>query len=280
MKTSYVLALSGIIGMCAAGLAIFATGIVGTTGHGPHYGDAPTIQVNDPKILDRIKNFSVVYIKIDPQGILNVRQAFFSRNEKPFEYIDDQVKLLVSSRGRFYTGDWQTLDSACPMCGPQPVSNKPGDYSSEDYFLRKGFSGFYFGKPVRIYVYIENNTLSFDPTWPIMFTQYGAAMRGIPNPAGWTSLDPNYTFYNAVVGNGKNNLPDSRYLRFDNLYKSQNGSVYLNDGTDQPSSGNQNNISLHSINFNLRMASNGGVVPMIIDPDTGNGTGGPPPFSQ
>ena len=133
----------------------------------------------------------------------------------------------------------------------------------------KDFEEFKFGSQQILYFYIDNGpNVVFDPNYLITFTKYGAK-EGRPkwdnnkNPPVETKpkqMDPNNAFFNCAEV-----LPNM--LTLENWFTTKNGKKFQ-DG-DKPEE--------YSMNIHLKIKTpSGKFIPLVIDPDTGNGAGNEP----
>jgi hypothetical protein len=174
--------------------------------------------------------FCLVYIKFS-DGKIDVRHAYFY----PTINVKDQFVLVSSGES------W-----ARPFGG--------NEYTN--------FDNFNFGSPQTIYMYIDNDTVEFDPENLIQMTFFGPRKDKPGNPK---IKDVNNAFLNPeidiVTWQGK------KLLKIENWFYGKNGRKI--DKTKK------NEWEYFSMNIHILMktASGGGAygdIPLVIDPDGGN----------
>lgn len=251
--------------LSTAAAAYFYTAQPAPFGNGPNHGENPNPTAASPQFSDSIGTYAVVFLKLQNDGTIRVNHAYFQTlcTQPTKSCIDGEVYKLIKKR--FYDlNQWRNPDTA--NYGPLAITNATGSSLISD------FNNFYFGRKSRVYVYSDSETLRFDQIWPIMFTQFGVNSRSIADNNQWNKYkkDENKTIKNSKtisIGDISNNS----LLYFENEYKTANGT----DPASNLPSGKFVNLS---INFNMWLkTANGGEIPMVIDPDTGNGVGSPPP---
>jgi hypothetical protein len=240
---------------------------MGTLGHGPHHGQAPTDAATNPATLSY---FAIIYMQLKTDPTTNVadwivKHSYFKIGNLNAVQVDAAVAAIVKER--FVGNNWGLVASNPRL----PLPYRDPTNLHRDYY--EGFgNGLYFSAPLKIYIVIDNPNIRFDSTWPLMFTKFGADSRGVKNENDWgrlsKSMKPNKTFYGAKVGGFGGNM-GSNILYFENHMKDGNG----NNHSLPPTVPDE-----YSFNLNIWMKARvGAEIPMIIDPDTGNGTGAPPP---
>jgi hypothetical protein len=128
---------------------------------------------------------------------------------------------------------------------------------------RKNFDGFHFGSQQRIFFLIDNGSdIIFDRTNSISFTPYSAKI-GRPTDAqpNKKKADPNSAFFSAEV-------MEDNLLYLENWFTSKKGKkIEKNaDGSDYAE------MMYMNIHLLIKSADGTTAIPVIIDPDTGNGT--------
>lgn len=183
----------------------------------------------------------------------------------------------VARHGYFLVSNFSSspfdIDKAIDVVknGFDPTNTSPEykNYKPYKEKIYQNFAEFKFWNKQKLYVYLDNSNVSFNLNTPLSFTKFGFRDNiavGVP-----ATKHPNYTFYNAIV---KNN---DKLLVVDNLFLDESGSMFPKGSMK---------ITRLSINFNLLMckstsascnySTSGGVIPIVIDPDTGNGLGNRP----
>jgi hypothetical protein len=138
----------------------------------------------------------------------------------------------------------------------------------------RNFERFGFGGQQRLYVFVDNPNVQFNETMPVSFTPFGAF--DVPSKKGSETRHKNWSFYNAKVGSLG---ASGRGLIMHNYYRGKDGGLISKTDPDA-------NSASYSINFNLLVCRDGRttcdfsdekqVIPIAIDPDTGNGWGSKP----
>lgn len=223
---------------------------------GPKMLGPPELHGDDPKA--EVKDFTPKYIKIiyfkfggaGGEASLIMRHASFDPAS------DVSRALEVMRAGRASPGQ------------PTPIGYVEGGNDIE------------FRSKQTVFVVIDNQRVGFQNATPLSFTPYGAneAVADASNkPAAYTR-QPNKTFYNAelVPFAGVKN----KVLKFDNFFRDVQGNDLGENPGDPPK-----RVSRLAMNFNLNLCSvddcdpetGRNAIPLVIDPDTGNGFGTPPP---
>jgi len=133
----------------------------------------------------------------------------------------------------------------------------------------KDFSDFNFGSQQIVYFYVDNGSDAiFDDKYQITFTQYGVK-EGRPkwdnstNPPTLTKpkqMDKNNAFFDSTI-------IEPNLIVLNNWFTTKNGKKFEVGDTDEN----------YSMNIHLQIrTTNGSLIPIIIDPDTGNGMGNNP----
>lgn len=131
------------------------------------------------------------------------------------------------------------------------------DAGGEDFAI----DHFGFGRKHRIYMFISNDGAKFSKKSPVWFGQGFDEFFETKRKA---KVSKNYAFYNAKLLNGPNNKAD-KVLYLENFYSKEGGSPI---GDNDPN-------TYYDMNFNILLSgkNEGTTVPVIVDPDTGNGAG-------
>lgn len=243
--------LTGFVvgGLIAGGIVYLA--VQGSKGLPARYGDIPG---NDNPANGGVFNpqhYAVVYMKFgskkdDPElPTLTARHAYFS---------GDGSKALV---------DCAITVLRDPTATPPPNCQPVGQ-------IREGLQSVEFGKPLRIFAFVDNTNVQFNERNPVSFAPFGAFETPDDNPSSYTR-QPNESFYNAdvtLIGT------TAKGLYIENHFQ---GSGHSPIG---------NTPLKYAMNFNLLFCASiascdfddkSQVIPIAIDPDTGNGLGYPPP---
>jgi len=226
----------------------------------------PQLYGDDPKmgqVSGNVRFYKVLYLKFGSTATgepnLTIRHASFDTSQQADNLAG---AIAVLRRGSAQAGE------------PTPKGR-----------IFTDFDGFKFRSPQRVYIVIDNKNVGFQNETPISFTPYGAneAVAKPDHSAAAYSRDPNYSFYNlkpVAVTVGTESL---RVISFENLFRDR-------QGTNIPENPHGNSVekSVYSLNINLNICKftmpncnlndRNQVVPMVIDPDTGNGLGAPPPY--
>ncbi|WP_298468078.1 hypothetical protein [uncultured Erythrobacter sp.] len=218
----------------------------------------PDTQGRDPNLCSNgkfaPKYFHVIYMKFgDPVSVakLNARHAYFPASKSKD---DDDVVCAIEFLRRNGGEDCGAIEH--PRLGK----------------IRSHFDEIYYGSQQRVYVFVDNTDIAFNPTTPMVFTDWGAHddQFRMPRPI---KRHPNLSFGGAELGGLGNSSHEGLY--YENYFKDE-------DGNDMASS-NKGETS-YSINFNLLMceepdpinktcdiADPKKVIPIAVDPDSGNG---------
>ncbi len=289
-------------------MSFVAAAILQPLGTNDPYGTNPGNEMINKKY--KTKLFAAVYMKIhqrtDGGTSFDMQEQFFDLKKCGFE--EGSEKEFSSTVQnifiyRFRNGNWETakpnnIDTSIDKEVCLPLLNSDGNYKPS-----QNMRELYYGKPVKIYVFIDNPGIEFQTAWPITFSQYsGDALA--KEEKDWADLkrDKNDTFFNAKVG-AKGGFTDAtpaadtpaaiasytanQFLTYDNLYRSKD--CWFNWCSAEGREENPENTSewpvgklqyrKYAINYNLRVSTGYGnaIIPIAIDPDTGSGTGSPPP---
>ncbi|HEX8625599.1 MAG TPA: hypothetical protein VF782_11030 [Allosphingosinicella sp.] len=176
---------------------------------------------------------SLVYVKFEG-GRLAVKHAHFAKTE-----VDTTAKI----RQKFVA----------------MRTGAPADYYPNS--LGENFDSWAFGSQSKIYIFIDNDSVRFDPENMVQFAKYSARMEGGSKP----ERAQNNTFLNPIIDTGI--YPPYEVLVLENWYC---------DGQGRPIE--TENHEKYSMNIHLRMKVSThdfpegfDDVPLVLDPDTGNG---------
>lgn len=199
------------------------------------------------------KFYVVVYLKFDGAGILNVRHAYFPVDtSNALDDVQCAVEYLRSN-------------------GSNP--NECRVYSDDQNpKIRYHFDKMEFGSQQRMYVFVDNNTISFNKNTPVSFTPYGAFDS--PFDGGPTTRDKNATFFNAEVKKLGNSTLSGLYV--ENHFKDYKGNSMSSSSRKTRYSININLLACRPNIAKCDFDKPGDVIPLVIDPDTGNGWGSKP----
>lgn len=218
-----------------------------------NHGDDPKLAAPDPASF-KPRMFNVIYMKFgeskgDPK--LTARHAFFRADGTN----DDFGCAIEYLKKNDTTGDG---------CG---ILVDP-DHGR----IQTNFENLEYHEPARVYVFVDNTDVAFNPVTPLIFTSWGAFQDQYASPRP-TPKDANKSFYGL-----KDDLTyDSRtVLYFENHWRNGSGNIIT-----------RKNEANYSLNFNLLACkeadragtcafTEGNVIPIVVDPDTGNGSGRPP----
>jgi hypothetical protein len=240
-------ALGGfIVGSLIAGGIVYLA-VESSRGLPPRYGDIPGNGNPANNGIYNPKHYAVVYMQFgtkpgDPA--LTARHAYFKGNGSKSE-VDCAISVLRNS------------------AAPQPANCQTiGE-------IRQGLQSVEFGKPLRIFAFVDNSNIQFNKRTPVSFAPFGAFETPDDDPTSYTR-QPNESFYNADV----------------TLIGTATKGLYIENHFQGTNHGPVGNSPLkYAINFNLLICANAiscdfddksQVIPMAIDPDTGNGLGYPP----
>lgn len=232
-----------------------------------NHGDNPNLRGETKFPNTEFRYVTVTYVKLAASGLI-VRTAYWKTEDSsgkpwPEGKVDKSVAVFLKNRFPDKIDDvMEGVDKPLPGKG-----GKAPFYEHLDDFR--------FSKRSRIYVFLDNDGhLYFDDLWPLIFSPYSAQKRKTPCQESWGKpLDENKSFYNArrkaIPG-----IPKDQLLYFENHLRDA-------DGKSIPENWPDNGVATnYSINFNIWMKmvwNKGDPVAIVIDPDTGNGSGAPPP---
>lgn len=185
------------------------------------------------------KNICLVYLKIDAAKLAS-RHAYFAINA----VAGDEVIWVKDRFAEMARGSWSTV---------KPIREN------------KDFVEFNFGSQQKIYFFIDNgDAVIFDDITPITFSPF-SSKGGRPDyrKPDKPLLDKNFAFFSARMVQDKVAInPNLLYL--ENWFADKNGKVF--DKNTPPEN--------YSMDIHLKMQAYGTQdvrIPIIIDPDTGNG---------
>jgi hypothetical protein len=232
------------------------------------YGDSPDMKGADVERARGMKfepeYYAVAYLQFQQNGGLIAKHAYFPGVGTTAK-VECAIEFLISEPKE---GDWDPL--CRPYLNPEGrIDSKPPKPTAGP--IVKNFQGFGFGSQQTLYVFVDNPNVQFNELTPVSFTPYGAF--DAPGKAGSIRRHKNYSFYDArvdLLGSGRRGLIMNNYNRGP-------------DGGDITSDANS---ATYSINFNLLVCRDRRatctftdpeqVIPLAIDPDTGNGWGSKP----
>ncbi len=236
--------------------------------------------------------FSVIYMEFqngNGHGF-NSRQVYFKQKNNPdLDPSSKELKCAIdyvknqSNQTRYCTPiKTQAKNDPHPFAKHRGEPNsRPGSTRGRGPYktVRNNFDGTLFGSPQRVYVVLGNNDVKFNSIIPISFTPFGAYDFEV---GIGTTRKKNTTIFNAKVY-AKNTGPfnDSGYggLYFRNYFLDEAGS-HMKKNKFTELSMNINLLLCTQIN-NCSLDSDtdkepGNIIPIAIDPDTGNGWGSKP----
>ncbi len=136
--------------------------------------------------------------------------------------------------------------------------------TDEDIYPRKNgmkgtdrvtFADFDFMSQTELFIYFNNPKIVLDPDWLISFTPYSASGQ---------TRKPNYSYAHAqVVPTDQLDTLSGALIRVENHMTDPYGCLLDTNSMD---------FSMN-IHFAMMLKNGGGMVPMVLDPDTGNGSG-------
>jgi hypothetical protein len=216
-----------------------------TTNGGQNFGDDPSKPGPGALVADY---YSLVIIRLTNDLKIEASHGSFDTPSKGDEG-KVRAAVLAQLNGLKLGGDVQSLS---------PLKDSSG-YNFENWG---------FGSTRRVYVYIDNTTLTFEKNEPLTFKPVSSIRFTDPERAVTRKISPNKSFFNAKS--------DDRFARGSLLYFEN---FYL-DTVGKPIPPKTPNPIFYSLSFNLLLdtKSGGKPIPIMIDPDTGNGMGGPPPY--
>jgi len=268
-------------------LALLASGSIGAllnfevNATGPSHGDNPNLGTDrggdvgkPPKHKFDPKHVNVVYMRFE-KGILKVDHAFFDSDG--VDEVGSDINKLVDKKTAqdqivYFksNGKWEN-----PVSVPVEIEGKLVKKSSF-----KNFEQYTFYRQARIFMFFENgdsvnNRWKFHKKWPILFTAYGTQNRK-------DKMIKNYSFYNTEIlgSDTPKNLKDD-FLYMENHFSHDHCWSWacphrklkykdITRGDLKPE-----DLKMYNYSMNIHLIFNDGVnqkIPIIIDPDTGNGT--------
>jgi hypothetical protein len=209
---------------------------------------------------------TIMYLRLTASGLI-VRTAYWKTldpNGRPQSEsrVDHDVGEIILDRFP------DKVDHPIGMGTRRPA---PGGHGQRRYY--DNIDDFRFSKRSRIYIYLNNgDDIWFDEHWPVTFSPYSAEDRLKPDDNTWTRLDQNKSFFNARRKSIAN-ISETQLLYLENHLRGRGGEEIPEDWSGSP------NPTHYSMNFNVwvRPRDGGRPIALVIDPDTGNGTGAPPP---
>ena len=202
----------------------------------------------------------LLHIGFDPDWRLKINHASYRyRGEQtPTKRLEKALGIFTDKiLGSYEFGDQSMQDLGHVSYIWQYPGHQPGRTRDST-----GFADFKFRSPTEIFIFLESQTVYVGPKERLFAcTKYGHS-----RPT--TQMDKNYSFYGADI------VPDAdlgqlqgsgRLIRVQNYAKLVNG-----DSTDTAD-------QYYALNIHLKVPGGpAGLIPIIIDPDTGNGTGNEP----
>lgn len=229
----------------------------------PLYGDSPEKKGVDLGLNFNPTYYSVVYLKFQPNAGLTAKHAYFLISGGT-DNVDCAIEYLISEREDVRCQPYPKPEGYVGPNAPPPKNTGP---------IVRNLDGFAFGSQQRIYIFVDNTNVQFSENTPVSFTPYGAN-DDVDKMVGVTRHD-NWSFYDATfisLASGRHVLTMNNYCRG-------------KDKKEIPAWPNANSAH-YAVNFNLRMCRDGigacdftnpdHVIPLVIDPDTGNGWGSRP----
>jgi hypothetical protein len=213
--------------------------------NGQNYGDDPSKPGPSPLSADY---YSLVIIRITKDLKFEASHGSFDTPSKTDE-AKVRAAVLAQLNGLKPGGDVQSLN---------PLKDSSG-YN----FVNWGF-----GSTRRVYVYVDNATLKFEKNEPLSFKAVSSLRYIDTEIARSRKISPNKSFFGAK---SEDAFAKGSLLYFEN---------YFLDDAGKPLPPKPANPIYYSFNFNMLMAAQNGAkpIPIVIDPDGGNGMGGPPPY--
>ena len=253
LSVSMVLAAALAVSACEKGPEGVAGGGGGANAAVVPYGDNPASAGPEKTFAPNF--FTVIYTKFGDGGSpLTARQAYFNVSDG-----QDDVQCAIE-----YLRSDGRAEKDCGLFTPTPESGLPA--------IRRDFDDFLFGSRQRVYVFVDNENIAFNAKNPLTFQPFGAFDN--PFDAKSPTRDANRTFYSAAVGPLGNSKSEGLYL--ENFFRNADGEPFK-DG---------DKATNYYLTFNLLFCRGGKpscdftdpkqVIPVLIDPDTGNGQGQEP----
>ncbi len=230
-------------------------------GHDVHWGDPPS----GTGFTAGLNYTALVYMQLRTTANNELswkieHSIFKTQNIVDAATLDKRMQKIIDRQGRRSNNcSWNHNDEA--ECGMKADSKRPNKRAYRDLQ-----DNLFVNQNVRYYIVIDNEGVRFDEVWPLMFTQFSAGARAFADDAEWlvpangVMRKANDAYKNARIG-GASGVMGENVVYFENLNP--------NPTVD----------AKYSMNLNLWMAVAGSKheIPVIIDPDTGNGNNRPPP---
>jgi hypothetical protein len=212
---------------------------------GNNNGDDPSKPGPGPLIADY---YSLVILRINKDLKLEASHGSFDTPSKTDEKLV-RATVLAQLERLGPAGDVQSLN---------PLKDSSG-YDFEKWG---------FGSTRRVYIYVDNQSLVFEKHEPLTFKAVSSIRFTDPERANTRKISPNRSFFGAKS--------DDKFARGSLLYFEN----YYLDGNGKPIPPKTPLPIFYAMNFHLLMASatGGKPIPIVIDPDTGNGWNYPPPY--
>lgn len=280
-----------------------------TKGTGDIHGKNPA-DYKENKIY-KPKKFSAIYMKIEQTEngsfSFNIKQQFFLLDKCGYNPVNEEDFSSYVQKiffHRFRKNNWQDSDFDTDF-NPKtpnekiclPIANNQGYYQPS-----ANMRELYYSEPLKIYVFIDNSGIKFQTAWPITFNKYSGDVLEMKSIAEWANFkrNKNDTFFNAKVGkkggfidlnptpsNAYNAYNADQFLKYDHLYRSEDCMMFWcsDEGVEKNPADRREwpdgkpKYRNYAINYNLKVPTgyNNEIIPIAIDPDTGSGTGSPPP---
>lgn len=229
-------------------------------GEFPTYGanpnHTPTYRAPIPETVPfKPKHIAIIQIRSPKAWLLDINHAHFSVDEN---YTDQQrLERAISLIGK--KGASKKFRDISSLSDKPFVKQKPpsiGDSADYSNFAKLGF-----GSQHELFVYFEATNIAFKSGH--LFTFAPKTHRGADAAENYAFFDAEVVPYSSM-GNLKNK---GRMLRLKNYYTDDTG-VLIPEKAEEIT---------YAMNIHVEMKiDEGDFVPMIIDPDTGNGSGNEP----
>ncbi len=218
-------------------------GSPGITANG-NYGDDPRKPGPGALVADY---YSLVILRLNKDLKWEASHGSFNSPSKDNEG-EVRRALLAQLEGLAPNGDVQSLN---------PLPNSAG-YNFENWG---------FGSSRRVYIYVDNPTVRFAKLDPLTFKSQSSLALIDEEASRARKINPNKSFYGAK---SDDKFARGSLLYFENYFRTPDGKPIPVPATDK---------QYYSLSFNLLMDMQTGTkpLPVIVDPDTGNGMGWPPP---
>jgi hypothetical protein len=216
-------------------------------GNGSNYGDDPSKPGPSKLSADY---YSLVIIRINQDLKIESSYGSFDTPSKDDEAVV-RAQVLKQLTGLAPGGDVQSLN---------PLADSAG----------YNFDHWGFASTRRVYVYVDNSTLTFEKNEPLTFKAVSSLRFTDPERAGSRKISKNKSFFGAK---SNDKFARGSLLYFENYYLDNDGKPIPPKTAD---------ALYYAMNFHLNLESEKGGKPMpiIIDPDGGNGMNFPPPKPQ